>query len=355
MEDASPDDLASLRRERDLYLRLLELSRATLIAPFLERTLALLVEVTGADHGYFELRDSIDPAACWSAAHQLSETGVTEIRSSISHGIIARTLAMGETVVTASAKLDDRFSTLPSVQGSSIEAVLCIPIRREVPVRSSTSQAGVTAVRSSDHDRACAETASLHVEPVAGRLLAANRTNADDATASIRRTSGSTASSGALPSWRTCSATSQWWRARIAPCRITGDTGTGKTQLARLIHINGTRAGRLFTEPNMKARCTRRPPRRALRPREGRVHGRRPRQARPPRRDRRRDAVPRRHRGCVDRRCGRSCCSFSSRASTVRWARVGRSGAPTCGWSGRRSISIAPSPTAASVTISSIA
>jgi len=48
----SPADAAVLRRERDLYLRLLDLGHETTLAPFLKDALGLLVEITGAQEGY---------------------------------------------------------------------------------------------------------------------------------------------------------------------------------------------------------------------------------------------------------------------------------------------------------------
>ena len=51
---------AALRRERDLYLRLLELGQQTTLKPFLDDALALLVEATGAREAYLELYDDED-------------------------------------------------------------------------------------------------------------------------------------------------------------------------------------------------------------------------------------------------------------------------------------------------------
>ena len=53
-------ELDQLRRERDLYLRLLELGALTEIEPFLGEALELVVELTGAQNGYLELRDPRD-------------------------------------------------------------------------------------------------------------------------------------------------------------------------------------------------------------------------------------------------------------------------------------------------------
>ena len=75
---------------------------------------------------------------------------------------------------------------------------------------------------------------------------------------------------------------------------LTGESGTGKEVLARAIHAQspapgrGLRRGELRGDPGGAAR------ERALRARQGRLHGRRPRAPRPLRGGRRRNAVPRR-------------------------------------------------------------
>src|SRR5262245_29064092 len=49
------EDLLRIRRERDLYRRLLDLGRQEELEPFLREALALIVEVTEAHQGYLEL------------------------------------------------------------------------------------------------------------------------------------------------------------------------------------------------------------------------------------------------------------------------------------------------------------
>src|SRR5215475_14880249 len=71
----SSADAAVLRRERDLYLRLLDLGHEVTLAPFLKDALGLLVEITGAQEGYLELYDDDDQPENprWWMAHGLSD------------------------------------------------------------------------------------------------------------------------------------------------------------------------------------------------------------------------------------------------------------------------------------------
>ena len=59
-----PDEVARLERERDLYLRLLNLGLRDDPASFLEEALELVTRVIGAHQGYLE----IDPSAGTSEA-----------------------------------------------------------------------------------------------------------------------------------------------------------------------------------------------------------------------------------------------------------------------------------------------
>src|SRR5262245_50434971 len=128
-----PPDAAVLRRERDLYLRLLELGHEVTLAPFLKDALAVLVEITGAQEGYLELYDDDEPnegPQRW-IAHGLSSERIDDVRTTISRGIIAESIASGRTIVTAAAILDPRFSHRESVRRAGIQAVLCAPVGGE--------------------------------------------------------------------------------------------------------------------------------------------------------------------------------------------------------------------------------
>ena len=84
---SAPDDsglleVGRLRRERDLYLRLLTLGQQNDVEAFLTHALALIVELAEAMHGYLELRDGDDRS--WSTAHRMSEHEVRNVRRTIS-------------------------------------------------------------------------------------------------------------------------------------------------------------------------------------------------------------------------------------------------------------------------------
>src|SRR5438046_2435148 len=117
------DELTRVRRERDLYRRLLDLSRADQIDKFLREALALIVEVTDARQGYLELHDDEREPSRWWIAHGLSDEQVQGVRE-ISRSIIAEALATGKTVVTKSAQHDPKYSARDSVRLGQIDAVL---------------------------------------------------------------------------------------------------------------------------------------------------------------------------------------------------------------------------------------
>src|SRR5437016_11550843 len=101
-----PDELIRVRRERDLYRRLLDLGRREEPEPFLREALGLIVEVTGAGQGYLELHDDDHTGtARWSLAHGFTAEQLVGVRAALSRGIIAEALATGKTIVTPSALL----------------------------------------------------------------------------------------------------------------------------------------------------------------------------------------------------------------------------------------------------------
>jgi Nif-specific regulatory protein len=249
-------DVSVLQLECDLYRGLLELGRQTSPASLLEEALALLVELTQASEGYVELHDEgereDDPR--WSVARGMSAERVREVRGAISRGIIAAAMASGETVVTADALLDGRFSERASVRRGTIRAVLCAPIGADPPRGTLYLVGGAGEKRFSEVDRARVELACHHLAPVVDRILQQHRLAAvADPTRPYRarlRLDGCVGRSQALADVL----------AEVAIAArsdrnalILGDTGSGKCQIARVIHDNSARSGRPFVRFNVTA------------------------------------------------------------------------------------------------------
>lgn len=248
-----PASLTKIQNERDLYRRLLELGEVEEITPFLEEALHFVCDIAGAHQGYLELRNRDDESDVprWWSAYGFARHEIDEVRGTISRGIMSTAIQSGEIIATNSALLDPRFDQNKSVRTGRIAAVLCAPIGRDVPVGVLYLQRRVEPKPFLAADRELIEMVASHLGRHADRLLARQATvDAADATKTIReqlRAEGIVGCSEAL-------ANVLREAAMVAPLDvsvlITGDSGTGKSQVARVIHHNGPRARRPLMEIN---------------------------------------------------------------------------------------------------------
>jgi transcriptional regulator with GAF, ATPase, and Fis domain len=249
---AMVERLTQVRRERDLYQRLLRLGEEQHLEPLLREALVLIVEVTGARQGYLELHGD-DDATLTSIACGFSTAEIDRVRDAISCGILAHALATGETISTAAATEDARFRNRDSILRLHLGAVLCTPIGTNPPIGALYLQGRQHGLDFTPEHRAVAELCAGHLATLAERLLARERHGAGDPTRSLRarlRLDGivgrSPALAGVLRLVRL-----------VAPLEVavllTGDSGTGKSQLARAIHDNSPRAAGPFLELNCAA------------------------------------------------------------------------------------------------------
>ena len=241
-------------RQRDLYRQLLEVGLDDDLKQFLDRALTLFIEVTGARRGYIELRDPRSPAdqASFVLARGLADDTLGP--GGFSRAVITEAQATGQTVVTASAQGDPRFAASMSVRMSRLEAVLCAPIGKAPVLGVVYLQDRREVGPFTDEDQTQAEIFARHLAGFADRVLSKHTSQQEsDPTQSYRKTLRLDSFVG-----KSHALTKVFHQiSLVAPLKIgvllTGDSGTGKTAVARAIHDNSPQRNGPFVDLNCAA------------------------------------------------------------------------------------------------------
>jgi Nif-specific regulatory protein len=246
-------ELDSLRRERDFYRSLAELTDHKDLPALLDAALAALVARVSAREAMIEVIDDSLDGSSHVVAHGCVQDRVTAISSFVSRGIIGEAMATGKTIVTANAAEDPRFLLFESVQRHRLEAVLCVPLGEAVHAGVVYLQGKQGASEFQPYDAAVQREVELFaralsgpVERLLGRAQAAltappHAKASDDPFVAIR---GKSQAMGDIIE-----------RLRLAApldvhVLLTGPSGVGKTLLANAVHLASRRRNGPFVEIN---------------------------------------------------------------------------------------------------------
>ena len=246
-------DAGRVERERELFVTLLDLAQPGRAEPTLQRVLAQLSDLTRAGRAYVELfRDGAADERRFSTSHGCTEEDEASIRAVTSRGIIASAIATGKTVHTPYALLDERFANQPSVIRQRLEAVLCVPLPAAHPgVLYLEGQRGNGPF--APEDVATAELVARFLGPVLDKTALTEAPGGGDPTKPFRdalKLDGIVGKSVALA--QVLEQVSLVAKLDITVL-LSGESGTGKTQVARAIHDNSPRRNGPFVELNCGA------------------------------------------------------------------------------------------------------
>lgn len=123
--------LDSLKRERDVFLRLLEISRRLcsmlVLQELIDTILDTVLEITGAERGFLILEEEDELRV--RASRNIDREAVRKAELKVSHSISRHVLGNGEPVLTGDARADRRTRDFASVVDLKLESVLCVPLK----------------------------------------------------------------------------------------------------------------------------------------------------------------------------------------------------------------------------------
>lgn len=238
------DPVDAIRRERDLYRRLLHIGRHTDPDALLREALAVAVESVGAAKGYLAIyqpdHQPGDPPR-WSTTHGTTSDESASIADELSRTIIDDTLETRRVALIPSAMGHPRYAAADSVRLNRITSVVCAPIGNDghgVLYLQDRALGGVF----SDADEEWIVALGKHLGPFVDRLLLrAGDAAVDDPTAPARRGGrfrGLVGRSDAAAQMLEHAAAVAPVDSAVVVC---GRPGSGRTTLARQIHAVGRR------------------------------------------------------------------------------------------------------------------
>ena len=242
-----------VRAERDLYRRLLDLGDHDDLTAFLDEALALVVEATGALRAYLSLDPARDGQSVFTTAQGFNDADLELVRRELSQGILAEALRTGRTVSTASALDDPRFRAMASVQANRILAVLCAPIGGRTPQGALYLQGRAAPGPFPERERQLVEAFATRIAPLVHRLRRAAPEDAVDHTRELRTRVRAESLVGVSAALAECLRQVTVCAQVDAPVLIAGESGTGKTELARCLHLSSRRSAGPFVEVNCAA------------------------------------------------------------------------------------------------------
>lgn len=245
---------ARVQFQRDFYRLLLNLSgESRSLRDSLKEALSLIHEISDAERAYLEVRDADGHYVYQSIS--IPDEDLPSLHAAVSTGIIAEAIRTRQAIMIPSALIDPRFEARESVQRLAIESVLCVPfsgLRTEGVLYLQGNRGFRDAAERIQFD---AELFRRHVAPLLDNLLieqesaASNESGFDNLRERYNLDQVIGKSDALLGVLRSAM--------MVASLDVTtlllGETGTGKTLLAKLMHDNSHRKAFPFVELNCAA------------------------------------------------------------------------------------------------------